>query len=107
MSIVKELFQIQGLDLDIESSEQSINQITGQLGEGQVVVEAKAELALEERRLEELKRLQHSFEWEIDDITVKLGTAEEKLYSGKIGNPKELANLQQEIETLKSRRNHL
>jgi predicted nucleic acid-binding Zn-ribbon protein len=107
MSISKQLYQMQGLDLDIETSEQSMCQINGQLGDIRVVAKAKSELALEEQNLEGLKRQQHSAEWEIDDLISKLGAAEEKIYSGRIVNPKELANLQQEIETLKSRRNQL
>jgi predicted nucleic acid-binding Zn-ribbon protein len=54
-----------------------------------------------------LKHQQHSAEWEIDDITTKIAAAEESLFSGRIKNPKELASLQHEVETFKSRRGQL
>lgn len=107
MSIAKQLYQLQEVDLEIESSEQALQQIAGQLGESEAVVEAQNKLALESQHLEELKRQQHSLEWEIDDLTGKLAAAERELYSGKISNPKELANLQHEVDGLKTRRNEL
>lgn len=107
MIVVKQLHQLQEIDLELESNEQALRQITSQLGESEVVVGARDKLNLEQQRLEELKRQQHSVEWEIDGITSKLTTTEKELYSGKIGNPKELANLQQEIDGLKARRNQI
>ncbi len=107
MSVARQLYQLQGVDLELESSEQALARITGQLGESQTVVTAQNEFAREQQRLEELKRQQHSAEWEIDDLTVKLAAIEEKLYSGRIRNPKELANLQHEVDGLRARRSQL
>lgn len=107
MSVTKQLYQLQEVDLELESNEQALNQTTSQLGESQAVVEARSKLALEHQRLEELQRQQHSIEWEIDGITSKLVTVEEELYSGRIRNPKELADLQREADSLKARRTQL
>ncbi len=107
MKVAKQLYQLQEVDLELESNEQALNQIAGQLGESQAVNRAQAELKLEHQHLKELKREQHSAEWEIDDLITKLATAEEKLYSGSIRNPKELTNLQHEIDGLKTKRDRL
>ena len=107
MSVVKQLYQLQEVDLELDSNERSLNQIAAQLGESETVVRARSKLALAHQHLEELKRQQHSIEWEIDDLTSKFVPAEKELYSGRIRNPKELANLQQEIDLLKARRDHL
>jgi len=107
MSIAKQLYQLQEVDLEIESSEQALKQIASQLGESEAVVEARNKLALESQHLEELRRQQHSLEWEIDDLTGKLTNAERELYGGRISNPKELTNLQREVDGLKARRNEL
>jgi len=107
MNIAKQLYELQEVDLTIEAREQALKQIVGQLGESQVVLNTRSKLASEEQRLEELGHKQHSLEWEIDDITTKITKAEEELYSGRVGNPKELANLQHEIEVLKSKRSEL
>ncbi len=107
MSVTKQLYQLQDVDLELESNEQAIRQIASQLGEGAAVVRTQNKLALEHQHQEELNRQQHSVEWEIDDLTSKLTAAEKELYSGKIGNPKELSNLQHEIDGLKAKRNQL
>jgi len=107
MSVIKQLYQLQEVDLELESYEQSLNQIAAQLGESEAVVGAQAKLDLEHQHLEELNRQQRSIEWEIDDLTSKLTPAEGELYSGRIRNPKELANLQHEIDGLKARRDQL
>lgn len=107
MSVAKQLYQLQEVDLELESNEQALRQVTRQLGESEVVIGFRKKLALERQHLEELGRQQRSLEWEIDDLANKLTTAEKKLYSGQIRNPKELTNLQQEIDGLKTRRNQL
>jgi len=107
MKVAKQLYQLQEVDLELESNEQALNQIASQLGESQAVIRTQADLKLEHQRLEELKREQHSAEWEIDDLVTKLASAEEKLYGGSIRNPKELTNLQHEIDGLKTRRDQL
>ena len=107
MSIAKQLYQLQEVELEIESSELALKQIASQLGDNQVVVSVKTKLALEQQRLEELGRQQHSAEWEIDDITTKLAAAEKELYSGRIRNPKELTSLQHEADGLKVKRDQM
>jgi predicted nucleic acid-binding Zn-ribbon protein len=107
MNLARQLYQLQELDLEIESDERALEQVTGQLGESQAVVKAKARLDSEQERLEELKHQQHTAEWEIDDISNKIAAAEEKLFSGQVKNPKELTSLQQDVDMLKTRRGRL
>lgn len=107
MSVAKQLYELQGVDLELESGGQALKQIMSQLGESQSVLEVRNKLALGTQRLEELKHEQHSLEWEIDDIVTKLNALEDELYSGRIRNPKELANLQHETSGLKAKRNQL
>jgi hypothetical protein len=107
MANIRQLYQLQEVELEIESDEHSLQQIISQLGQNQAVVKAQSKLADTQQRLEELKRQQNSAEWEIDDITTKLKATEEQLYGGRISNPKELASLQQEAELLKAKRDQL
>jgi len=107
MNLARQLYQLQELDLETESDERALEQVTGQIGESQAVVKAKARLESEQQRLEELKHQQHTAEWEIDDITGKIAAAEEKLFSGQVKNPKELASLQQDVDMLKTQCNRL
>jgi len=107
MSVAKQLYQLQEVDLEVESNEQALAQIASQLGESQAVVKAQSKLKSEQQHLEELGRQQHSAEWEIEDLVNKLTPTEGKLYSGRIKDPKELTNLQHEVDGLRIRRNHL
>lgn len=107
MGVAKQLYQLQEFDLEIESNERALSQIAGQLGESEAVVRTQNQLHLEQQRLEELKHKQHSAEWEIDDLVTKVTAAEDTLFSGRIKSPKELTNLQHEVEALKAKRDQL
>ncbi len=107
MGVAKQLYRLQEVDLEIESNERALSQIASQLGESQAVVRTQNQLELEQQRLEELRRKQHSAEWEVEDLVTKLTAAEEMLFSGRIKNPKELTNLQHEVDAFKARRDQL
>jgi uncharacterized protein len=107
MGVAKQLYQLQELDLEIESNEQALSQKSSQLGDRQVLDRAQAGLAAEQQRLDNLRHQQNSSEWEIDDLTDKIKTAEEHLYDGRTSNPKELSSLQHEVNILKAKRDQL
>ena len=107
MGIAKQLYQLQEVDLEIESNEQSLKQMLSQLGDNQVVVRAQNRLASAQQKLDELLHQQHSMESEIDDLVSKIKTVEEQLFSGRINNPKELTNLEHEANILKNKRDQM
>jgi len=100
MGMARQLYQLQVIEVEIKSREQALAKCLGQLGESQMVAEAKARLLSAQERLEKLKHEQHSAEWEIEDLEAKLSAAKDSLYSGRIKNPKELSSLQHEVEGL-------
>lgn len=103
MSLAKQLYQLQEIELEIEVREKALAQIEGQLGDSRALAEAKAELASEKGRLEGLAKEQHSAEWGLEDLGNKLAVTRKNLYDGRIKNPKELTSLQHEGESLKAR----
>ena len=107
MSVAKQLYQLQEIDLQIETDEQTLDRFASQLGESQAVIRTRNELTSEQQRLAELEKQQHSTEWEIDDLTTRVVAEEEKLYSGRITNPKELTSLQHDVDGLKAKRSKL
>jgi predicted nucleic acid-binding Zn-ribbon protein len=107
MSIARDLYQLQEVDLALEANLQGQKRVSGQIGESQVVLRAKTKLAEEQKNLETLAARQKSTDWEIDDLTAKIKETEKKLYGGKIFNSKELGSLQQETDDLKKRRSVL
>lgn len=107
MGMTRQLYQLQVIELDIESKEQTLAQCLGQLGESRVVGEARARLLSAKESLEKLEHEQHSTEWEIEDLETKLSVAKDSLYSGRIKNPKELTGLQHEVESLNTKRDQM
>jgi hypothetical protein len=107
MSIAKDLYRLQEVDLALEANTQAQKRVYGQIGESQIVIKSRVKLAEEQKNLENLTAQQKSAEWEIDDLTTKIKDIEKKLYGGKIFNSKELSSLQQETEDIKKRRSAL
>jgi len=107
MSIAQQLYHLQELDIEVEADRQALQRMNGQLGESPAMVKLRVDLTAEQKLAEDLKKQQHSLEWETDDITAKLKKSEEELYSGRIRNSKELSNLQHDIDMLKSNRSKL
>jgi hypothetical protein len=77
------------------------------LGEPEELVEARD--AATERR-QELRAAEKQFkerEWEADDLRGKIDPLEQRLYQGSVHIPKELEDLQREVDSLKRRRSEL
>jgi len=107
MAITRQLYQLQELDLEIESQEKALVQKTGQLGDRSILDSAQERLASEQKQLDELRHRHRDAEAEVDDLLSKIASAEGQLYGGKISNPKELSSLQHEVTTMKARSDEL
>jgi hypothetical protein len=107
MNVSRQLSQLQGIELEIESKEQTLAEGISHLGESVALVRSRAKLSTAQQHLEELKKKQQSQEWEVDDLGAKIVAAKETLYSGRIKNPKELSSLQHEVAGLEARRRQL
>ncbi len=103
MIITKQLYQLQELDQALDLNIKALEEIASRIGESEVILKTRDELASELKRLEELKKKQHAAEWETDDLKAKIVDAEESLYSGRTTSPKELASLKQEVDSFKLR----
>jgi predicted nucleic acid-binding Zn-ribbon protein len=107
MSNIGELYQLQGTEVEIESLTKTLNTCLKKLGENEKLIAARSKLISIHNRLEELKKKQQEIDWAIDDIEAKLKKSNDDLYSGRINNPKELTNLQQDVKTMESQRKQL
>jgi predicted nucleic acid-binding Zn-ribbon protein len=101
MSVTRQLYELQEIDVEIEHTRQTIDHNTAQLGRREALDDAQSKLEIEQKTLEELKHQRREAEAELDDVVSKIKTAEDQLYGGKINNPKELSSLQHEVNTLK------
>lgn len=106
MNNVSVLYQLQEIEVEIDSLRKMLSTCVKKLGENEELNAARSELASVHNKLNELKKKQQEIDWAIDDIQAKIKKANDDLYSGRIKNPKELTNMQQEVKTLESQRKH-
>ncbi len=98
------LYQLQTLDLDIENSTRRIAEIQDSLGETTALLQARQALSQAEQEHREWTTKINDLELEIGGLNAKIERSERRLYGGRITNPKELSDLQEEIASLKRRR---
>jgi hypothetical protein len=101
VNTARQLCELQEVDLDIEAKREALASVESRLGESVAIVEARAALAKEQERSIELETAQRLVEWEVDDLRSKAALLEHKLYGGSVKNPKELIDLQEQVEHLK------
>jgi len=102
MSLTRQLYKLQQVDLELQRKQQELSEVEHQLSDNKALVVAESKLAAQKEQLEDARRKQKSSEWELEDIQEKVGQIDSKLYSGTTKNPKELVNLEKEIRGLKS-----
>ncbi len=107
MSTVRDLAQLQDIELAIEVNEQAQLRTGHALTDNHIVTDAKAKLAAAQQSLEEHTRKQKAIDTEIEDFSAKLKTINRKLYDGKTSNSKELSNLQTEADDFQKKRSRL
>ncbi len=105
MSLPKRLCELQQVDFELREQQGNLDRINRQLGESEALVESRSSLTLEKAHLAELERKQKDLEWETGDLENRMSQLNEKLYGGRVKNPKELFNLERELEDLKVKLN--
>jgi len=100
-----QLFRLQATDTGSEQARKAISQLETQIADKSMLARARQLVASAEQQEAELKSKQRQLEMNDADLTAKIKAATDQLYSGKVGNPKELANLQHETEILKTKLN--
>jgi hypothetical protein len=107
MTSAADLFGLQEIDLARDSRRALIADIDSRLAEPQELIAARERVQSAEAESETIRREQREVEAQLDDLDSKIGPLEKKLYDGSIRNPKELTDLQKEVEHLKQRRRAL
>ena len=107
---LKRLLDLQRVDSAIDRLRQrkadlpeqrAVDELTAQMEE------AGSSRAVIQAQLDELARDQGRLEGELSTIEEKIKHESERLYGGDITSPKELANIQAELDGLRRRKNHL
>jgi hypothetical protein len=93
-----DLWRLQEIDSALDARRATIEDARARLGASEEVASARAELDERITRHRDGLAAQKDLELQADDLRSKIAPAEQKLYSGVIKNPKELADLQHDIE---------
>lgn len=101
MSKAADLFELQELDLAIDAARASLEVVEEQLGRDEDVVEARQEVARWEATFAEVRRRQRDLELAAEGLRSRAAVVEKKLYDGSVRNPRELADMQQELDVLR------
>jgi hypothetical protein len=100
MSMPEQLYRLQQIDLEFRDKQQELNEVDRELRNNEAVVVCESKLALEKQQLEEVKGRQKGLEWELEDLQEKVKQINSRLYGGTTKNPKELVNLEKELQIL-------
>jgi len=103
MSRARLLYELQMLDLELKNRRYALERINRELDDDAELRQVRKAVEQNEATLAQLEKDQRWLEWQLDDIRTEIRNLEEKLYSGRVTNPKELMGLQKQIEQLKAR----
>ena len=101
------LYSLQNLDQELELGQRRISEVKAMLGETEALRQARQALTTSEEEQRNWITKARDLELEIESLTNKISASEERLYGGGIANPKELADIQSEITSLKRRQGKL
>lgn len=96
MNTIKQLHDLQEIDLRTEELETSLTNVRVKLADESPIISAKQEAAQLELRLEAINTNRRTAERTISDLQEKLQKVETRLYGGEIKNPRELEATEEE-----------
>ena len=101
MSRVQLLYQLQLLDSELDQASQELAQVTDALGESEALKQARIAVDQTEGELRVARTTLKDLDLEVTGLATKITHQEKLLYGGQKMSPKEAANLQDEIASLK------
>ena len=107
MTSIAELYALQETDLALEAARTALADVESRFGESEELIAARANVAERQDEVRAAEKCFKDAEYEADEMAHKIEPIEKKLYAGSVQNPKELEDLQHEIDSLKRRRSQL
>ena len=99
MTELRQLYELQELDFQIDDLEKDLAGIETQLADDSVLAEAKRRVALLETYSDQLAARRRAVDRAIADLQTRLGRTQERLYSGSITSVKEMEAAEEERAT--------
>jgi predicted nucleic acid-binding Zn-ribbon protein len=107
MSQLQLLHDLQQYDTEIHDKKQRLGEVLRAQKETPAMIAARQQVAALTGKLQTLRAAHKDLALELGTVVDKAKRSEERLYSGNVKNPKELTDLQHEIESLGRRRDTL
>ncbi|HEX5370923.1 MAG TPA: C4-type zinc ribbon domain-containing protein [Dehalococcoidia bacterium] len=107
MTSAADLFALQELDLRRDARRAMIADIDARLGETDELIEAREAVEDAEAAAQRLRRRQKELDTQMQDLDAKIAPIEKRLYDGSVRNPKELTDMQKELDHFKRERGKL
>lgn len=107
MSQAEGLYRLQEIDLDTARTKRRLQEISAALADNAAVQAAQEQVNRARQALTPLQVRSRDLDLEIKSNVEKTRSADQRLYSGVVKNPKEMQDLQQEIASLTKRRSEL
>jgi len=107
MSELQTLAHLQDVDLQIEAELVTLRETDSALGGDPAVATARTRVEEMREQILGLERRLRELEWDAEKITGEITKDEERLYGGRVRNPKELDGLQKDLDSRKERRRHV
>ena len=101
------LYTLQRIDIQLAVKKRRYRQIEANLGESEALRTAREGLKQAQEKQAQWRATLRERELEARHVANKLKTDEKRLYSGAVTNPRELQDLQKEVEYLKRRSTNL
>ncbi len=101
MSRPKSLYDLQQIDSQLDSYAVRLGEIEAELADDRAVQAALAKAEAAEQDWQEAQKALRLAEQAVQDQDYKIKQAQNRLYSGSVTNPKELEDIQNEVEALK------
>ena len=107
MSQAQQLHQLQNIDTAIRNKKTRLTEVLQAQKETAELLAARQRSATAADELQKWQTQRRDLDLELEGLNSKRKRSEQRLYSGNVKNPKELSDLQQEIESLGRRREGL
>lgn len=104
MSRVSQLFRLQEIDLELDAHRARLKTIVEALSGSPAVQAAYRRMVEADGQLAAARVDARALEYDNQALSEKIAEVEKRLYSGTVTNPKELQDLQKDLESLKHRR---
>lgn len=104
MSRSATLYALQQIDSEIDTHQRRLLELSSLIGEAEELKETRKSLEATKQALTDSRTLQKDQELELQGVNQKKRLSEKALYGGRIRNPKELTDLQEEVASLDRRK---